>query len=83
VNRQCGLVAVITGLATMSMTPVLAAPREIEIFCLEQLRHVPLSHPRGTGEAFMANCIANLTPTPSPGPKEPFAYDGRVIPRPK
>ena len=35
-NRQCVLVAVVTCLATMSITSVLAAPREIEEFCFQK-----------------------------------------------
>jgi len=59
------VVVIVTCLALVSVTPGSAAPQEIEFFCLDQLRYVPLSHPRGTGEAFMANCIANLTQTPT------------------
>ena len=60
------LVAV-TGLALMSGTAALTAPREIEELCFEQLQHTTslLLSARGAGEAFMANCIANLTPTPA------------------
>jgi hypothetical protein len=48
----------------MSVTPALAAPRQIENLCSEQARHVTFSY-RGDYEAFMANCIANHTPTPT------------------
>jgi hypothetical protein len=58
------LVAVVTCLATMSVTPALTAPRQIEDFCSKQALHVRFWH-RGDYEAFMANCIANLTPTPT------------------
>jgi hypothetical protein len=58
-------VTVVTCLALMSMTPASAAPREIEDFCFEQLQQATLAHRRGAGEAFMANCIANNTPTPT------------------
>ena len=68
-NRQCVLVAVVTCLATMSITPVLAAARQIEDFCFEKLQRQLLAYRRGTGEAFMANCIANNTPTPTKKPK--------------
>ena len=66
-NRQCVLVAVVTCLATMSITSVLAAPREIEEFCFEQARRYVTGDPyrRGAWEAAIANCIANLTPTPT------------------
>jgi hypothetical protein len=60
------LLVAVTGLASMSETAALTAPREIEEFCFEQLQHATLPlRPRGAGEAFMANCIANLTPTPA------------------
>jgi hypothetical protein len=58
------LVAV-TFLPLMSVTPASAAPREIEYFCFEQAQQATLPHRRGAWEAFMANCIANLTPTPT------------------
>ena len=55
----------VTCLALMSVTAALAAPREIEELCFEQSQHVALPLRRGAWEAFMANCIANLTPTPT------------------
>ena len=58
------LVAVIICLAMMSVTPALAAPRQIENLCSKLARHVTFSY-RGDYEAFMANCIANHTPTPT------------------
>ena len=60
-------VAVVTAcLTVMSMTPALAAPRQIEEFCLEQAgRYVTDPYRRGAWEAAMANCIADLTPTPT------------------
>jgi hypothetical protein len=61
-KRQCALGTVVLSLASMSMSPASAAPREIEDFCFEEARHVTLPHRRGAGEAFMATCIANLTP---------------------
>ena len=61
---KCVLVAV-TFLALMSVTPALAAPREIEEFCFEQAQRATLTLRRGAGEAFMANCVADLTPTPT------------------
>ena len=58
------LLAVVTCLTVMSVTPALTAPRQIEEFCFEQLQQSTLPRRRGWGEAFLANCIANLTPTP-------------------
>ena len=53
-------------LSLMSVTSASAASREIEDFCFEQLQKATLPlRPRGAEEAFMANCIANLTPTPT------------------
>jgi len=83
VNLKRVLVMAVTGLAMMSMTSVLAAPTEIENFCFERLQHATLAYRRGAGEAFMANCIADLTRTPSPARKGPFTYGGSVMPRPK
>jgi hypothetical protein len=61
-------------LAMMSVTPALAAPRQIEDFCIEQALRAPLYH-RGAYEEFMANCIANLTPTPTtPTPTKKRKY---------
>ena len=56
--------AMVTILAMVSVTPALAAPRQIEDFCSKQARHVTFSY-RGDYEAFMANCIANHTPAPT------------------
>ena len=56
--------ALVISLALMSVTPALAAPRQIEDFCFQQSRYATLWH-RGDWEAFMATCIANLTPTPT------------------
>jgi hypothetical protein len=64
VKPGCAL-AVVTSLALMSLTPALSAPRQIEDFCFEQLQQATLAHRRGAGEAFLANCIANNTPTPT------------------
>jgi len=55
----------------MSMGPAPAAPREIEEFCFDQARYVTLPHRRGGGEAFMANCIANLISVPTKTRKYP------------
>jgi hypothetical protein len=52
-------------LPLMSVTPASAATREIEYFCFRQVQQATLPHRRGALEAFMANCIANLTPPPT------------------
>jgi hypothetical protein len=59
-----GLALIATCIAVMSgAVSASAASREIEDLCFEQLQHATLPlRPRGAGEAFMANCIANLTP---------------------
>ena len=60
------LVALITCLAMMSVTPALTAPRQVEDFCSNQALHAKATFRyRGDYEAFMANCIANHTPTPT------------------
>ena len=63
-KSKWALVAV-TCLALMSATAALAAPREIEALCFERSQHADLPLRRGAWEAFMANCIADLTPTPT------------------
>jgi hypothetical protein len=62
------LIAMVVAGVMLSVTPALAAPREIEDFCFAQIGYVrpPLSSGRGDREAFMANCIADLTGTPPP-----------------
>jgi hypothetical protein len=60
----CVLVALIF-LAFMSVTPASAVPWEIEAFCFEKAQQTTLPFRRGAWEAFMANCIADLTPTPT------------------
>jgi hypothetical protein len=62
-KSECVLM-VVTCLTMMGVIPALAAPRQIEDLCSEQARHVTFSY-RGDYEAFMANCVANHTPTPT------------------
>ena len=47
----------------MSVTPAWAAPPEIEDFCWAQAAPIQFNG-RGEREAFIANCIADQTPTP-------------------
>ncbi len=61
---KCVLVVVIF-LALISVTRASAAPWEIEAVCYEKAQQVTLPFRRGAWEAFMANCIADLTPTPT------------------
>jgi hypothetical protein len=62
------LIAMVVVGVILGVTPALAAPPEIEDSCFAQIvkgRAPPLnSAGRGEREAFMANCIADLTPTP-------------------
>jgi hypothetical protein len=60
------LIAMVVAGVILSVAPSLAAPPEIEDFCFAQIPKVrpPLSSGRGDIEAFMANCIADLTPPP-------------------
>ena len=57
-------------LALMSVTPALAAPPEIEEFCFYQAAQIWFNG-RGDREHLIANCIANLTPTPRSRNKQP------------
>jgi len=60
------LVALITCLAMISATPALTASRQIQDFCSKQaIRANATFWHRGDSAAFMANCIANHTPTPT------------------
>ena len=59
---KCMHLAVI-GLALNYLTPALAAPREIEDFCFAQASQIWFNG-RGDREHFIANCLADLTPTP-------------------
>src|SRR6185369_2496783 len=68
VKPEYVLAAVVTAcLTVMSVTPALAAPRQIEEFCFEQARRYVTGDPyrRGAWEAAIANCIADLTPAPT------------------
>jgi hypothetical protein len=58
--------SVVTFLVMISATPALAASRQIQDYCSKQaIRANATFRQRGDREAFMANCIANLTPTPT------------------
>jgi hypothetical protein len=67
VKPEFVLVAVVICLAMMSVTtPALTASREVQDYCSKQaIRANATFWHRGDREAFMANCIANLTPTPT------------------
>jgi hypothetical protein len=75
-NPKC-MIAVAC-LALMSVTPALAAPPEIEDFCFDQASQVRFSG-RGEREAFIANCIANLTPPPGNVPID-VEIGGQALP---
>ena len=64
VMKLTAVKSVVAGLV-LSTTPALAAPPEIEDFCFAQLEKVrpPLVQAEAQG-AFIANCIADLTPYP-------------------
>ena len=53
----------LTFMATIHISPALAAPPEIEDFCWAQAAQVWFNG-RGDREHFIANCIADLMPTP-------------------
>jgi hypothetical protein len=66
VKPEFVLVAVVTFLVMISATPALTASRQIQDFCSKQALHANATFwHRGDYEAFMANCIANHTPTPT------------------
>ena len=73
---KCLLVAVVTCLAMTIVTPALTASRQIQDFCSKQaLRANATFWHRGDPAAFMANCIANNTPTPTtPTPTKKRKY---------
>ena len=54
----------VTCLALMNVSPAFGAPPEIENFCWAQAAQIRFNG-RGEREAFIANCIADLTPTPT------------------
>jgi hypothetical protein len=57
---KCALAAV-TLLALTSAPPALGASWQIQAYCSEKAQQATLPFRRGAGEAFMANCIADLT----------------------
>ena len=61
-KRKSVMMAVVY-LALMSVTPALAATPEIDDFCFYQAAQIWFNG-RGDREHLIANCIADLTPTP-------------------
>jgi len=57
------VLATVICLVLISVTPALAAPQWVEDYCWAQAAQVHFSG-RGEREAFIARCIADLTPTP-------------------
>jgi hypothetical protein len=51
------------GLVLVGISPAWSAPPWIEDTCMAQAAQIQF-HARGEREHFMANCIADLTPTP-------------------
>jgi hypothetical protein len=56
--------AAITCLVLIASTPALSAPPWVEEYCWAQAAQIRFNG-RGEREHFIANCIADLTPTPS------------------
>ena len=56
--------AAVTCLILVATTPALSAPPWIEDYCWAQAAQIRFNG-RGEREHFIANCIADLTPTPS------------------
>lgn len=57
------LLALTGSLALINLTSAVAAPREIEDYCFSQAAQIWFNG-RGDREHFIANCLADLTPTP-------------------
>jgi hypothetical protein len=55
--------AFMLGLVLVGAGPAWSAPPWVEDYCLAQAAQIQF-HARGEREHFMANCIADLTPTP-------------------
>jgi hypothetical protein len=51
-------------LVLIGVSPAWSAPPWIEDYCMAQAAQIQF-HARGEREHFMANCIADLTPTPA------------------
>jgi hypothetical protein len=64
------VLATITCFFLIGATPALSAPQWIEDYCWAQAAQVRFNG-RGEREAFMARCIADLTPTPRGRYKKP------------
>jgi hypothetical protein len=59
------LLAILSGLVLVGVSPAWSAPPWVEDYCQAQASQIWFNG-RGDREHFMANCIANHTPTPSP-----------------
>jgi hypothetical protein len=57
------VLGIISWLFLIGATPALSAPPWVEDYCRRKAFEANLSG-RGEGEAFMARCIADLTPPP-------------------
>ena len=55
--------AIMLGLVLVGVGPARSAPPWIEDYCMAQAAQIQFNG-RGDREHFMANCIADLTPTP-------------------
>jgi hypothetical protein len=56
--------AIMSGLVLIGAGPAWSAPPWVEDYCMAQAAQIQFNG-RGDREHFMANCIADLTPTPS------------------
>ena len=60
----------VTGIALINISPALAAPWQIEELCFARATPIWFNG-RGEREQFIANCIADHTPTPRRRYKKP------------
>ena len=62
--------AILSGLVLIGPSPAWSAPPWVEDYCMAQAAQIQFNG-RGDREHFMANCIADLTPTP-PAKRRPY-----------
>jgi hypothetical protein len=62
--------AIISVLVLIAISPAWSAPPWVEDYCMAQAAQIQFNG-RGDREHFMANCIADLTPTP-PAKRRPY-----------
>jgi len=69
--KQKGVMMAAACLCLMSVAPAFAAPPQIEDYCWAKAAQIWFNG-RGDREHFIANCIADLTPTPPPSKRNRY-----------